>query len=85
MFHDKLKPILYENIFKNKDKLSEKLNNLTREFINLKGNEVFNKNLSQLFTYDEISNFSNKFAKSTSKLFRKNASIYKIKIENFYL
>ena len=65
----KLKPVLYENIFKNKDKLGEKLNNLIKDFINSKSNEVFNKKLSQLFTYDQVSNFSNKFAKSTNKLF----------------
>ena len=75
----KLKPVLYENIFKNKDKLSEKLNNLIKEFINSKSNEVFNKKLSQLFTYNEVSNFSNKFAKLTSKLFKKNALYIKLK------
>ena len=50
LFHEKLKPLLYENIFKNKDKLGEKLNNLIKDFINSKSNEVFNKKLSQLFT-----------------------------------
>ena len=71
LFHEKLKPLLYENIFKNKDKLSGKINNLTREFISSKSNEIFNKKLSQLFTNDQVSNFSNNFAKSTNKLFVK--------------
>lgn len=80
LFHEKLKPVLYKNVFKNKDKLSGKLNNLTREFISSKSNEMFNKKLEQLFTNDEVSNFSNNFAKLTNKLFVNNAPIYKIKI-----
>ena len=83
LFHEKLKPVLYENIFKNKDKLSGKLNNFTRDFIKSKSNEVFNKKLSQLFTYDQVSNFSNNFVKLTNKSFIKNAPIYKIKIAEF--
>ena len=81
LFNTKLKPLLYENILKNKAKLSEKFNNLIKEFISLKGNEVFNKELSQLLTYNEVSKLSNKFAKSAGKLLEKNASIYGIKIE----
>jgi len=83
LFHEKLKPVLYENIFKNKDKLGGKLNNLTRDFINSKSNEILNKKLSQLFTNDQVSNFSNNFAKSSNKLFVKNAPIYKTKIAEF--
>ena len=83
LFHTKLQPVLYENIFKNKDKLSGKLNNLVEEFISSKCNEAFNKDLDQLFTESEVSKFSTIFAKSTSKLFRKNESIYKTKIEEF--
>ena len=83
LFHSKLKPVLYENIFKNKDKLSEKLTNLVKEFIISKNNEIFNKDLSELFTHNQVSNFSNKFAKSTSKLLRKNEPIYKTQIEEF--
>jgi uncharacterized membrane protein YheB (UPF0754 family) len=81
LFHTKLKPMLYENIFKNKDKICEKLINLTREFINSKGNELFNKNLSELFTYNNVSSFSNKFAKLASKILKKNKDIYSKKIE----
>ena len=50
LFNEKLKPVLYKNIFKNKDKLSAKLNNLIKDFINSKSNEMFNKKLYQLFT-----------------------------------
>jgi uncharacterized membrane protein YheB (UPF0754 family) len=81
LFHTKLKPMLYENIFKNKNNLSEKINDFIREFINLKGNELFNKNLSQLFTYDNASNFSSKFARLTGKLLKKNRGIYSKKVE----
>lgn len=80
LFHNKFKPILYRNIFNNKEKLGEKLNNLIEKFINLKGNELFNKNLSQLFTYNYVSNFSNKFAKLTSKLLRNNKATYSEKL-----
>jgi len=81
LFNTKLKPLLYANIFKNKAKLSEKLNNFIKEFISSKGKEVFNKELSELLTYNEVSNFSNKFAKSAGKLLEKNKSIYGNKIE----
>ena len=80
LFHEKLKSVLYENIFKNKDKISEKLNNLIGDFINSKSNEVFNEKLSNLFAQDKVSNFSNNFAKLTNKAFVENAPIYKIKI-----
>ena len=83
LFHTKLQLVLYENIFKNKDKLIGKFNNLVEEFISSKCNEAFNKDLDQLFTDNEVSKFSTIFAKSTSKLLRKNESIYKAKIEGF--
>lgn len=81
LFYTKLKPILYENIFRNKDKLGKKLNNLICEFVNSKGNELFNKKLSELLTYNNVSNFSNKFAKLTSGLLKKNKHICSRKIE----
>ncbi|BCZ44705.1 hypothetical protein psyc5s11_07720 [Clostridium gelidum] len=83
LFHEKIKPMLYENIFKNKAKLSEKINDITRDFINSKNNEVFNEKLSDLFTQDQVSNFSNNFAKLTNKSFVKNAPIYKTQIADF--
>ncbi len=83
LFNSNLKPILYKNIFNNKDKLSEKLNKLVEEFIILKSNEIFSKKLSKLLTYEQISNISDKFEKSTTKLFEKNSSLYKRKIEDF--
>ena len=81
LFHDKLKPMLYENIFKNKDKISEKLNNLVSEFINSKGNELFNKNLSELVTYNKVSGFSSRFGKLASKLLKRNKDVYSEKVE----
>lgn len=81
LFHTKFKPKLYENLFKSKDNLGEKLNNLVSEFINSKGNELFNKNLSELFTYNKISGFSSIFGKLTSKLLKKNKDTYSEKIE----
>ncbi|AWK50754.1 hypothetical protein DIC82_06890 [Clostridium beijerinckii] len=83
LFNEKLKLVIYQNILKNKDKLSEKLITLTTDFINSKSNEVFNKKLSQLFTHSQISNYSNDFAKLTNKLFVKNALTYKTKIAEF--
>ena len=80
LFHEKLKPVLYKNILKNKNKIMEKLNNLIRDFIDLKTNEIFSKKLSQLFTQNQVSNFSNNFSKLTNQSFVKNASIYKTKI-----
>ena len=74
LFNDKLKPLIYENIFKNKAKLGEKLNKLIKDFISSKSNEVFNKDLSKLLTYNEVDNFSNKFAKFSGELFKKNAA-----------
>lgn len=81
LFHTKLEPMLYESIFKNKDKLREKLNNLVSEFINSKGNELFNKNLSELFTDNKVYSFSGKLGKLASKLFKKNKDVYSEKIE----
>lgn len=81
-FSTKLKPVLYKNILKDKDKLNAKINNLIEKFINSKSNEIFNKDLSKLLTYDQMPNLTNEFAKSISELFRKNAPIYKTKVED---
>lgn len=83
LFNTKLKPILYNNIFKNKDKLSQKINSLVEEFMISKGTEIFNKNLSELLTDNEVSNFSNTVVKSVGKLFSENSSTYKAKIQQF--
>ena len=76
LFHSNFKPRLYKNIIKNRNKLGEKLNNLVAEFINSKGNELFSKKLSQLFTYNNVSGFSQTFGRVTSKLLKKNKDIY---------
>lgn len=81
LFNTKLKPALYRSIFKNKEKLNEKLNNVIEEFINTKSNELFNKKLSQILTDNQIFNVSNKFGKLTSNFLKSNKAMYKEKIE----
>lgn len=80
LFHTKLKPMLYENIFKNKNNLDEKLNDLIKEFVDSKGRELFNKKLSGLIAYNNVANFSNRFAKLTGKLLKKNKELYSERI-----
>lgn len=83
LFNEKLKPILYNKIFDNKDRLEGKLNSVIKEFISLKSNEVFNNKLSELFPKKQVHSFSNIFAKFTNKLLISNASAYKAGIREF--
>ncbi|WP_297418668.1 DUF445 family protein [Clostridium sp.] len=82
LFHTKLKPLLYENIFKNKEELGDKLNSVAQDFINAKSGELFNKKISEIFNYNNVSSFSNKFAKLTSKLLEKNKTICTEKLKD---
>lgn len=83
LFNKKLKPILYNKIFDNKDKFEERINTFIKDFINLKGNEVFNNKLSELFAKEQVHSFSNIFAKFTNKLLTSNSSLYKARIRDF--
>lgn len=81
LFNTKLKSALYRSIFSNKDKLNEKLNNAITDFINIKGNELFNKKLSQLLKDNQVANLSNKFVNLTRNLLTCNKESYKNQIE----
>jgi len=83
LFHEKFKPILYKQIFSNKDKLEEKLNSFVQGFISSKSNEIFNKKLSELFIKEKVSDFSIVISQLTNKLLTSNKSVYKAKIEEF--
>jgi uncharacterized membrane protein YheB (UPF0754 family) len=85
LFNSKLKPALYRSIFNNKNIISKKFNNVIEDVINIKGRELFNKNLSQLFTDTKVSDLSNKFEKLTSSLLKSNREIYKEKINKFII
>lgn len=80
LFNEKLKPMLYNKIFDNKDKFEERINTFIKDFINLKGNEVFNNKLSELFAKGQVSSFSNIFSKFINKLLNSNAELYKVGI-----
>lgn len=80
LFNEKIKPILYNKIFDSKDKFQERINTFIKDFINLKGNEVFNNKLSELFAKEQVSSFSNIFSKFTNKLLNSNAELYKVVI-----
>lgn len=82
LFNEKLKPILYTKIFDNKDILEERINYFIKEFISLKGNEVFNNKLSELFSKDNVSSFSNMVSKFTTKLLTSNTELYKAGIRD---
>ncbi|WP_160685727.1 DUF445 family protein [Clostridium sp. C2-6-12] len=77
LFNNKLKPILYNKIFDNKDKMEERMNYLIKDFISLKGKEVFNNKLSELFVKEQVHSFSNMFAKFANKFLASNSSLYK--------
>jgi uncharacterized membrane protein YheB (UPF0754 family) len=83
LFNEKLKPILYNKIFDNKDKIEERINSLIQEFISLKCQEVFNNRLSELFAKEQVYNLSNIFARFADKLLTSNSSLYKASIKDF--
>jgi uncharacterized membrane protein YheB (UPF0754 family) len=83
LFDSKLKSALYKNIFKNKDKINEKLKIIIREFISIKGYELFHKKLSELFTANKVLSFSNKFRELTCDVLKSSKEIYEEKIEKF--
>ena len=58
LFNDKLKPALYNGIFKNKDKFSGKITHTISGFIFENSNKLFSKNLSELVSKDKLINFS---------------------------
>ncbi len=82
LFHKKLKRMLYESIFKNRKRLCENINGIVGRFINSKSDEIFHKNLSELFKDNSVLNISNKFSIWTNNLLRKNKDTYSEKLEN---
>lgn len=80
LFNTKLKPILYNKIFDNKDKFEERINTFIKDFINLKGNEIFDNKLSELFPKEQASKFSNMISNFANKLLNSNEELYKVKI-----
>ncbi|WP_026886255.1 DUF445 family protein [Clostridium beijerinckii] len=85
LFHTKLKPMLYEGIFKNRKRLCKNINGLVGRFINSKSDEIFHKNLSELFKDNSAINISNKFSIWTNKLLRKNKNTYSKRLEDIIL
>ncbi|EHJ02011.1 hypothetical protein CDLVIII_5537 [Clostridium sp. DL-VIII] len=83
LFNNKLKPTLYRSIFRNKDKLNAKVNTAISDFINIKGNELFNKNLLQLLPENKVSKLSNKFVSLAGNVLNRDSVIYKEKLKNF--
>ena len=83
LFNEKLKPVLYKRILDNKVNLKERFNSFAKDFISLKGNEIFNKKLSELFIKEQIGGFSRALSKSSNKLLTTNASLYKCGMREF--
>ncbi|MCI1478681.1 MAG: DUF445 family protein [Clostridium beijerinckii] len=85
LFNTKLKPMLYESIFKNKTRLCKNINTLIAQFINSKSDEIFHKKLSELFKDKSVFSLSNKFSIWANNLLRKNKDTYSEKLEEVIL
>lgn len=85
LFNGKLKPILYKNIFNNRDKVHQKLNDLITNFITSKSHKIFNKNLNALISGDIVQRFSKDFGKVTGEFLKKNNIIVEAKIKDYIM